>query len=269
MNRRIPHPYPSNNPQIYNRDPRSPDVRFDGSRLIGLADLHQQRMRTRRQRRVCDPLECKYLGWYNDVLQEELYDAPVGYKLQVFHWSIESGVDAAFRSSQTGGGECGIVTPGPLFDAVSMIVGPTMEYSFGVCKHPLHGGTASGRLLRCGPPNPCDQFRLVLPRCDRVLAACNSCSWLFRRGCRGRNDRPAVPATTISSASSSTDDDDNDDEYSDGGTEDVLFFRISMLKFRRTSATTYNPVTGRRIRMNVRRVRPNLSTISESAPSVA
>lgn len=233
-------------------DSRQPDVRFDGCRLVGLADLHRQHLRNRAQRRLTEPLVYKHGNWYNRILQEELYEAPTGYQLQVFHWSIESGASSAFQL-ELGHDH----TP---VDAISVIIGPQMEYSFGVSQHPQLGGTRCMRLPRRIPADPNDQLRM-LPQCSIVLAACNNCSWYFQRGhragallCDANSDacRPLLA------------DRHGDDEFDDGGTEDVLFFRISMCKFRRTAATSYDPLTRSRNRMNVRRVRPKLATIVES-----
>lgn len=61
----------------------------------------------------------KHYEWYNAILQQELYAAPCGYKLQVRHWSIESGQEKAFAMN------------GHQFDVISMITGPSTEHWFG------------------------------------------------------------------------------------------------------------------------------------------
>lgn len=266
---------------------------------MGLADLHEQRMRTRARRRLTDPLIYKHRNWYNAVLQEELYEAPTGYKLQVFHWSIESGVRQAFQMlqqqqqrlpSQSRNGDDGERSADhQRLDAVSMIIGPNMEYWFGVNTHATHSGdsTMCSRVPRLMPIDPNEQYRHMLPRCPVVLAACNGCSWYFKRGGdASRTDHTvggnggencffdSIVGIDVNRMSSNNDTinavvdvassgEDEDDVHDDGGSEDVLFFRISMSKFRRTTATTYNAVRGRKIRMNVRNAKTRLSTIAE------
>lgn len=244
-------------------------MRFDGSRLVGLADLHRQRMKTRAQRRLTDPLVYKHSNWYNEILQEELAEAPTGYQLQVFHWSIESGVRQAFvdglvdgsgRADGGGGGRMRCL------DAVSMIIGPSMEYRFGVSTHPQLGGTVCRRLERLASGAPGDQYRQLLPRCPRVLDACNGCSWYFRRGGDGHaNDGVGDGGRCVfDGLRADVDSGADTDDDADGGCEDMLFFRITLRKFRRTTSTTYNAATGRQIRMNVRKVKSNLCTIVET-----
>lgn len=224
-------------------------------------------MKTRAQRRLTDPLVYKHSNWYNEILQEELAEAPTGYQLQVFHWSIESGVRQAFEDG-TADSCSGHTDGGRLLclDAVSMIIGPSMEYRFGVIKHPQLGGTVCGRLARrsCGTPG--DQYRQLLPRCPRVLDACNGCSWYFRRGGGDGHENDSGASRCVFDGMRADADRcaDSDSDSGDGGSEDMLFFRITLRKFRRTTSTTYNAMTGRQNRMNVRKVKSNLCTIAET-----
>lgn len=232
------------------RDPENPLVQFDGNCLVGLNDLTEHLMQKRRQRNLMEPCAYKHYYWYNTVLQEELYEVPIGYILQVFHWSIESSIRGAFcmRDQQ--------------FTSVSLIIGPTMEYWFGVTVKARETITKRGREYRKKPSNPDDQYCYMLPKSKPVEASCNCCLQYFKRATHKRDCR-FIPTSTMTTSSYSVplttmdnnlatskqncdkelfvpiceqnengvNDDDDDD---DGDQRDVLFFRISLSKFRRT-----------------------------------
>lgn len=260
------------------RDPLAPIVQFDGNCLVSMVDLHNHRMQKVTQKNLMAPHAFKHYKWYNAVLQEELYEATIGFRLQVFHWSIESGIRKAFNIR------------GMQFNAVSMIIGPSMEYWYGINtgRDPF---TKRGRDPRHQPINPRDQFRFLLPRCPILMASCNCCDQYFERKSKRALDRnPEFIESPVSSRidketprtchrilfdviadeeasteSSSectddehttTDEDCEDDE--DGGQQDILFFRISMCKFHRISQEK-----NAKHRLNVRGLKRKLTTIVE------
>lgn len=207
-------------------------------------------MQKRSQRNLMDPSAYKHYYWYNTVLQEELYEVPnAGYVLQVFHWSIESSIRGAFCMRQQ------------QFTSVSMIIGPTMEYWFGVNVKARETITKRGRYFRQKPSNPDDQFCYMLPKSELVVASCNSCQQYFKRATHKRDCPFITPTMTLSSlgvqrttidhslATSKRNCDkelfatiseqhengggNDDDDDGDGDQRDILFFRISLSKFRR------------------------------------
>lgn len=268
----------------FSRNPLAPLVQFEGHCLVGLVELHNHRMQKRSQKNIMDPRAYKHYNWYNGILQEELYEAPIGYRLQVFHWSIESGVREAFDIR------------GMQFHAVSMIIGPSMEYWYGI-NIGRDSFTKRGRYPRGQPINPSDQFRYLLPRCPIVMATCNCCDEYFQRnGKRNAKKDPngdtrerlrrqlmspgqmdVVPKRKCDKILFDTivEDDgvcttteieaveDDDDDGEEGGRQDILFFRISMCKFRRTESTSYNSLTSFRNKLNIRGLKQKLTPIVE------
>lgn len=266
------------------RDRLDPFVQFEGNCLVSMVDLHNHRMEKVTQKNLMAPGAFKHYKWYNAVLQEELYEATIGFRLQVFHWCIESGIREAFNIR------------GMQFDAVSMIIGPSMEYWYGI-KTGRDAFTKHGRELRHQPINPSDQFRYLLPRCQILMASCNCCEQYFeRRGKRTLERTPeqypdcSVVKSPVSSRAqneparcnrvlfeiieddeaatesseytddehTTTDEDCENDDNEDGGRQDILFFRISMCKFHRISQEK-----SAKHRLNIRGLKRKLTTIEE------
>lgn len=258
------------------RNRLDPLVQFDGNCLVSMVDLHNHRMEKVRQKNLMAPVAFKHYKWYNAILQEELYETTIGFRLQVFHWYIESGIREAFniRNMQ--------------FNAVSMIIGPSMEYWYGI-NTGRDAFTKHGRGLRRQPINPSDQFRYLLPRCPILMASCYCCEQYFER--KGKRSQPPteVPnpsfiksplssrtgterscnrvlfqvmedeeTPTESSDDHTTDEDEENDDDVEGGRQDILFFRISMCKFRRI-----NQEPSVKHRLNIRGLIRKLTTISE------
>lgn len=96
-----------------------PSIKFDSKCVVGLPDLHYHAEAKRLERHTMDRLAYKHYRWYNGILQQELYSAPTGFKLQIIHWTIKSGVTKAFHID------------GNTFEAVTMIIGPVIEHWFG------------------------------------------------------------------------------------------------------------------------------------------
>lgn len=245
------------------------------------------------QKNLMEPQAFKHYKWYNSVLQEELYEATIGFRLQVFHWCIESGIPEAFNIR------------GMQFNAVSMIIGPTMEYWYGI-NTGRDSFTKRGREPRNQPINPSDQYRYMLPRCPIVLASCNCCDQYFERKAKRILER--TPSSEISDGpitesplssrfantkrscnrvlfkiiedeenamescectddEHTTDEDcenDNADDDGEGGRQDILFFRISMCKFRRVSQESST-----KHRLNIRGLIRKLTTIAEEPNWIA
>lgn len=206
-------------------------------------------MQKRSQRRLMDPCAYKHYYWYNTVLQEELYEVPTGYILQVFHWSIESSIRNAFcmRDQQ--------------FTNVSMIIGPTMEYWFGVNVKASETIIKHGRYSRQKRSNPDNQYCCMLPKTEIIVASCNCCQQYFKRATYKRVcgfiGTPAMTPTSLSVPVTKMDNDlatskrtcdkelfatirdeqenggNDDDDDGDGDQRDILFFKISLCKFRR------------------------------------
>lgn len=249
--------------------------------MVSLVDLHNHRMQKINQKNLMAPRAFKHYKWYNAVLQEELYEATIGFHLQVFHWCIESSILEAFNIR------------GMQFNAVSMIIGPSMEYWYGI-NTGRDTFTKHGRDPRHQPINPSDQFRYLLPRCPILMASCNCCDQYFERKCKRILDRPTnlpqykLPKSIASPTEplhdpnrhckrvlfevieddetghgftdeeDTTDEDDLNDDDEEGGQQDILFFRISMCKFRRISQAT-----SAKHRLNIRGLMRKLTTIAE------
>lgn len=142
------------------------------------------------------------------------------------------------------------------FSSVSMIIGPTMEYWFGMNVKPRETITKRGRYSRQKPSNPDDQYCYMLPKSELVEASCNCCQKYFKRTTHKRDCIFITPAMTLSSCSVPVTTADNnlatskrncdkelfasrsggndEDDDGDGDQRDILFFRISLSKFRRT-----------------------------------
>lgn len=266
-------------------DRLAPLVQFEGNCLVSMVDLHNHRMQKVNQKNLMAPRAFKHYKWYNAILQEELYEATIGFRLQVFHWCIESGIREAFNIR------------GMQFNAVSMIIGPSMEYWYGI-NTGRDSFTKHGREPRHQPINPSDQFRYLLPRCPILMASCNCFDQYFeRRGKRildrtpSKQPDPSFSNSPISSRSvdqpvrscnrvlfeiieddeavksesseftdddHTTDEDVENDDNEDGGRQDILFFRISMCKFRRI-----NQGNSVKYRLNIRGLKRKLTTIAE------
>lgn len=98
---------------------RTPTIHFDSNCIVGLADLHNHAEIKRHEKEEMDRQAYKHFRWYNAMLQDELYSAPTGFKLQILHWTIETDNINAFRINNN------------TFDAVTMIIGPNIEHWFG------------------------------------------------------------------------------------------------------------------------------------------
>lgn len=97
----------------------APSIKLDSKCVVGLPDLHYHAEAKRLERHTMDRLAYKHYRWYNGILQQELYSAPTGFKLQIIHWTIETGAAKAFHIDDN------------TFDAVTMIIGPVIEHWFG------------------------------------------------------------------------------------------------------------------------------------------
>lgn len=170
--------------------------------------------------------------WYNSILQEELHEAPSGYKIQVFHWNIESGVREAFRIK------------GMDFNAVTMIIGESTEYWYGINTSRTAGFTKRGRYSRQFSKNlNIPNIRPSLPQCSIILSSCNltttnvcNCfAKLFLSGkCLTTNINGELTLKKLNElagiVAKSVDNNDGDD---DGIMQDILLFRIYMTKCSR------------------------------------
>lgn len=137
-----------------------------------------------------------------------------------------------------------------------------MEYWFGVNVKARETIIKRGRYSRKKPSNPDDQYCYMLPKSELVVASCNCCQEYFKRTTHKRDCRfiptPAMAPSSLRVPVSTTDNDlatwkrncdkelfapmseqqengsNDDDDDGDGDQRDILFFRISLSKFRRT-----------------------------------
>lgn len=222
-------------------------LEYEGNNLAGLPDLHKHYVRTLRSRNIIPMASYKQSIWYNSVLQEELHEAPSGYKIQVFHWKLESGFRDVFRVKDF------------IFNSITMIIGPNTEYWYGMNTLGSPGLTKRGRHPRQIPVNfTVPNVRPSLPQCPRLLSSCNltktnACgcstkSFLNGKSLTNRNNGE-LTLTKLNELDVIVErsDDDTDD---DGVMQDILLFRIYMTKCSRDDALKAKKSQSIRCRFN-------------------
>ncbi|KAG4071189.1 hypothetical protein HA402_001179 [Bradysia odoriphaga] len=220
--------YLTYNPQ---RKASNPSLEYEGNNLAGLPDLHNHYMETLKNRNLMPTISYKQCMWYNSILQEELHEAPSGYKIQVFHWKIESGIHEAFRIKNME------------FNTITMIIGANTEYWYGINTSRAAGFRKRGRYPRqFSNTSNILNVRPSLPQCPIILSSCNlttinvcNCfAKLFLSGqcltninCDLTLKKLNELAGIVAKFTGKTDNDTDDDE---GVMEDILLFRIYMTK---------------------------------------
>lgn len=167
--------------------------------------------------------------WYNSILQEELHEAPSGYKIQVFHWKIESGIKDAFRVKNMD------------FNTITMIIGANTEYWYGTNTSQNAGFTKRGRYARqISKKSKIPNVRPSLPQCPLILSSCNLattnvCTCFAKLLLSGQCLTTVNNELTLKKLNELVGIivDQGDDTDDDGVIQDILLFRIYMTKCSR------------------------------------
>lgn len=231
--------------------------------MAGLPDLHQHYMQTLQNRNLMPVIPYKQSMWYNSILQDELHEAPSGYKIQVFHWKIESGIRDAFRIKNME------------FNTVTMIIGADTEYWYGVNTSRNAGFTKRGRYSRQFPNVPIvPNVRPSLPQCPIILSSCNltttnfcNCfAKLFHSGqCKSNLNSELTLKKLNELAGIVTDSDDGVVQDDDDVMQDILLFRIYMTKCSRDDALRNKRTQSKHCKLNFKiKKYSKLTSITES-----
>lgn len=219
-------------------------------------------METLQNRNLMPIQSYKQSMWYNSILQEELHEAPSGYKIQVFHWKIESGIHDAFRMKNME------------FNTVTMIIGADTEYWYGINTSRNAGFTKRGRYPRQFSKKPkIPNVRPSLPQCPIILSSCNLtttntvCNCFAKLYLSGQCTASINSELTLTKLNElagivANSDDDTDD---DGVIQDILLFRIYMTKCSRDDALRVRKTQSNRCKFNFKTKRySQLTSITES-----
>lgn len=219
-------------------------------------------MQTLRNRNLMPKASYKQSMWYNSILQEELHEAPSGYKIQVFHWKIESRIRDAFRIKNME------------FNTVTMIIGANTEYWYGINTSRLAGYTKRGRYARQFSENSkIPNVRPSLPQCP-ILSSCNlttanMCNCFAKLFLSGQcississDELTLKKLNELAGIVANSEDNTTDD---DGVMQDILLFRIYMTKCSRDDTLRIKKVQSNRCKFNFRTKKySKLTSITES-----
>lgn len=197
--------------------------------------------------------------WYNSILQEELHEAPSGYKIQVFHWKVESGIQDAFRVKNME------------FNAITMIIGANTEYWYGV-NTSRNAFTKRGRYPRQISKKPkIPNVRPSLPQCPIILLSCNLtttnlCTCFAKLLLSGQclttvNNELTLKKLNELVGIADHQENDTDD---DGVIQDILLFRIYMTKCSRDDALKIMKLQSNCCKLNLKSRKRRLTSITES-----
>lgn len=217
-------------------------------------------MQTLQNRNLMPIKSYKQSMWYNSILQDELHEAPSGYKIQVFHWKIESGIRDAFRIKNME------------FNTITMIIGADTEYWYGINTSRNAGFTKRGRYAKqTSRLSKIPNIRPSLPQCPIISLSCNlttvnvcSCfAKLFLSGqCLSNSELTLKKLNELVGIIVANSTDDTDD---DGVLQDILLFRIYMTKCSRDDTLKVKKSQSKRCKYNFKENKfSKLETISES-----